>query len=377
MSANETIHTSETGGQKAGNDERYDLLPSIPLLRLAIHAGHMPPGRRGSMADLCDHLWRFWSGEEFHAELDLPNLPAVAWHAMRLADGNVAPYRDDAVKRAIARAFNATVAEAKTTRDIDASDDATGTPRYDLIPAEPLRLLALHFGVGARKYDDDNWRRGYSWGLSFAALNRHLWQWWAGEEIDEETGSPHLIAVAWHALVLDEFTRIHPEFDSRPTSAAARLARNPEAAAKVADALAHVGDAVRVEVAAPVMQLDASHKGRDWRDEDGDVWTWAEENRGGGPGWAIRLDDGGLTSGGALTVEYFGPFTPLPRVVDELGDAERDAEWIDADGDRWCVGADGYWAVNFGGKWEPTDPARVFGPYTEVIAADTESTTGQ
>lgn len=90
--------------------------------------------------------------------------------------------------------------------------------RYDLIPAEPLRLLARHYGVGAKKYDDDNWRKGYDWRLSFAALNRHLWQFWAGEDIDEETGTPHIIAVAWHAFTLAEFMAVHTEFDTRLVS---------------------------------------------------------------------------------------------------------------------------------------------------------------
>ncbi|MCA1839729.1 MAG: DUF5664 domain-containing protein [Actinobacteria bacterium] len=87
--------------------------------------------------------------------------------------------------------------------------------RYDLIPAEPLRLLAKHYGIGAKKYTDDNWRKGYDWRLSFAALNRHLWKMWAGEWFDKETGTPHIIAVAWHAFTLQEFSEIHPEFDTR------------------------------------------------------------------------------------------------------------------------------------------------------------------
>lgn len=87
--------------------------------------------------------------------------------------------------------------------------------RYDLIPAEPLRLLARHYSVGAKKYDDDNWRKGYDWKLSYAAMQRHANQFWAGEDIDTETGTPHIIAVAWHAFALAEFQQIHPEFDSR------------------------------------------------------------------------------------------------------------------------------------------------------------------
>jgi hypothetical protein len=91
--------------------------------------------------------------------------------------------------------------------------------RYDLIPAEPLRKLAEHYGRGAQKYADRNWEKGYDWSQSFAALNRHLWQFWAGEDIDPETGSPHMVAVAWHAFALVEYMDTYPEFDNRPSSA--------------------------------------------------------------------------------------------------------------------------------------------------------------
>ncbi|OBY33762.1 hypothetical protein ACT18_00270 [Mycolicibacter kumamotonensis] len=96
------------------------------------------------------------------------------------------------------------------------------------MPAEPLRLLARHFGVGAEKYTErdemgniihdgeNNWQRGYKWSLSFAALNRHLWQFWSGEDIDAETGTPHIIAVAWHAFTLAWFADNLPEYDNRP-----------------------------------------------------------------------------------------------------------------------------------------------------------------
>ena len=98
--------------------------------------------------------------------------------------------------------------------------------RYDLLPAEPLRMLAEHYGRGALKYSDDNYRKGYDWRLSYAALNRHLWQFWAGEDIDAETGSPHLVAVAWHAFTLLEFIETHPEFDTRLKTLDARAGRS-------------------------------------------------------------------------------------------------------------------------------------------------------
>lgn len=103
----------------------------------------------------------------------------------------------------------------------------TKTDRYDLIPAGALRELAHHYGVGAEKYTErdasgniihdgaENWRLGYNWSLSYAALQRHANQFWAGEDYDTETGAKHIIAVAWHALALATFMDTHRALDDR------------------------------------------------------------------------------------------------------------------------------------------------------------------
>lgn len=77
--------------------------------------------------------------------------------------------------------------------------------RFDLIPQDCLWELAELYGRGAAKYADRNWQKGYAWSLSFAALNRHLWQFWNGQDTDEETGAYHLANVAWHAFALLHF----------------------------------------------------------------------------------------------------------------------------------------------------------------------------
>lgn len=86
--------------------------------------------------------------------------------------------------------------------------------RFDLIPCEPLAELARHYGIGAMKYEDENWKLGYDWKYSFAAMQRHAWEWWNGQEhgietfVHRETGEEvkvvinHMIAVAWHAFAL-------------------------------------------------------------------------------------------------------------------------------------------------------------------------------
>jgi hypothetical protein len=87
--------------------------------------------------------------------------------------------------------------------------------RYDLIPVGPLKKLAEHYGYGATKYDENNWRRGYAWSLSYAALQRHLNAFWGGEDMDPDSGRPHLAAAAFHCFALLEFMETNRERDDR------------------------------------------------------------------------------------------------------------------------------------------------------------------
>jgi len=75
--------------------------------------------------------------------------------------------------------------------------------RYSLIPWEFLSALATHYGIGARKYEDRNWERGYKWSLSLDAFYRHLNDGFLkGERYDKETGTHHLICAIWHLIAL-------------------------------------------------------------------------------------------------------------------------------------------------------------------------------
>lgn len=123
--------------------------------------------------------------------------------------------------------------------------------RFDLIPIFALTKLAEHYGAGARKYDDHQWRKGYEYSKSYAALLRHLTAWWGGEDWDgcpkdesscsnvdkdgnewlfgglverggkaipicyNHTGGHHLDGVMWHAFALREFVEAYPEHDDR------------------------------------------------------------------------------------------------------------------------------------------------------------------
>ncbi len=94
-----------------------------------------------------------------------------------------------------------------------------GKARFDLIPSQPLFALAELFAIGAKKYAPRNWEEGIDFGRIFAAMMRHAWAWWGGEELDPEDGQHHLTSVAWCAVTMMELQRTHPECDSRPEHA--------------------------------------------------------------------------------------------------------------------------------------------------------------
>jgi hypothetical protein len=87
--------------------------------------------------------------------------------------------------------------------------------RFSLIPKRALARVAEHYAAGSEKYEDWNWRKGYPWSWSLDSLYRHLAAFEDGEDIDPETGTHHLAAVAWHALTLLTFVEEHPELDDR------------------------------------------------------------------------------------------------------------------------------------------------------------------
>lgn len=88
--------------------------------------------------------------------------------------------------------------------------------RYDLIPVVPLKELARVFTIGARKYGDRNWEKGFAFSRVSAALDRHHQAWKGGEYYDSANGQHHLASVAWCAFVLMELQDTHFELNDLP-----------------------------------------------------------------------------------------------------------------------------------------------------------------
>lgn len=68
---------------------------------------------------------------------------------------------------------------------------------------------------GAIKYARNNYKKGLDHVEIVNSLMRHLAKYMNGEDVDPESGLPHVDHVAWNAMALSEMTRIHPELDTR------------------------------------------------------------------------------------------------------------------------------------------------------------------
>lgn len=124
----------------------------------------------------------------------------MAAHIYKLGAEGVVSEREPAAYH-----FDGDTGETRVIDPNTGGEKGSKLARFDLLPWDVMVEFAEHFGIGAKKYEDRNWERGYSWGLSLAALCRHLAAWSNGEDTDPESGDSHLIAVMWHAAALRAF----------------------------------------------------------------------------------------------------------------------------------------------------------------------------
>jgi hypothetical protein len=89
--------------------------------------------------------------------------------------------------------------------------------RLDLIDPLFEAYTAMALGFGAKKYGDGNWLKGIQWSRIYGALRRHLRSWYLGEELDEESGNPHLAHAAAMLMMLIRYSvdKKYITFDDR------------------------------------------------------------------------------------------------------------------------------------------------------------------
>lgn len=78
-------------------------------------------------------------------------------------------------------------------------DNADGKERFDLLPISALARIAGHYEKGAKKYGENNWRKGIPRQEFLKSGLRHLFKLLRGDK-DED----HAAAVAWNILCFIE-----------------------------------------------------------------------------------------------------------------------------------------------------------------------------
>lgn len=74
-------------------------------------------------------------------------------------------------------------------------DVNTEKGRFDLLPPQAIRALAIHYQKGCEKYGERNWEKGIPVARFIDSAIRHIFQFLDG--LDDEN---HLISAAWNIL---------------------------------------------------------------------------------------------------------------------------------------------------------------------------------
>lgn len=106
-------------------------------------------------------------------------------------------------------------AEARPERWARARKDDAAKPRTDLLSPDALMGLARVLAFGAEKYEENNWRKGLAWSRVIGAAQRHLLAFQAGEDVDPESGLPHVDHLLCCCMFLSEYQKRATGTDDR------------------------------------------------------------------------------------------------------------------------------------------------------------------
>lgn len=100
-----------------------------------------------------------------------------------------------------------------------------GKVRLDLLSGPAILGVGRVLTFGLQKYQAHNWRNGLAWSRLIAAAMRHLFAFADGEELDAESGLPHLDHAICCLMFLSEYQKTKTGTDDRWVSRRAKGAK--------------------------------------------------------------------------------------------------------------------------------------------------------
>ena len=91
----------------------------------------------------------------------------------------------------------------------------TNKAEFHQLPLFALEGVVRILEYGAKKYAPGNWLKGQPWLVPFDSMMRHMAAWQRGEELDPESGLPHLDHALTNLIFLSAFRDVYPEGDNR------------------------------------------------------------------------------------------------------------------------------------------------------------------
>jgi hypothetical protein len=140
--------------------------------------------------------------DEYKQEVSLM-VDALHMGAQPVYDENFVPYSENPERQ---RAVTGAV------------KDNRSKSRMDLIPGVALVEVGKVLAHGAQKYKPNNWRLGLSWSQTMGSILRHLAAFSEGEDLDPESGLPHVAHAACQILFLLTYVTTETGIDDRFTS---------------------------------------------------------------------------------------------------------------------------------------------------------------
>jgi hypothetical protein len=84
---------------------------------------------------------------------------------------------------------------------------------WSLVDFESLEPMVKVLEFGAKKYSPNNWKKGLPYSSTLNSLLRHVFCLMKGEELDKESGLPHIGHIQCNAMFLAHAMKNHVNLD--------------------------------------------------------------------------------------------------------------------------------------------------------------------